>query len=56
MRVWIDAENASKLQTAFVPSPVQIKSPGIGVNFYSDTMLGAGSQYRLNIDVIAWPA
>jgi hypothetical protein len=54
MGIWIDAESASELQTALMPSLVQIKSPGIGIYFYSDAVLSAGSQDRINIDVISW--
>jgi hypothetical protein len=54
MRIGVDAENASKLQTALVPPPVQVQSPRIGIDFHSDAMLGTGSENRIDIDVVAW--
>jgi hypothetical protein len=56
MCVGVDAENAAELQTALVPSPVQVQSPGIGIDFNGHPMLGAGSQNRIDIDVVSWPA
>src|SRR6185437_5118290 len=56
MCVWVDAENAAELQTALVPSPIQVQSPDIGIDFHCHPMLGAGSQNRIDIDVVAWPA
>jgi hypothetical protein len=56
MRVGIDAEEAPELKTALVPSPVQIKAPGIGIDFHGHAMLSAGSQNHIDIDVVARPA
>src|SRR4026208_1636794 len=56
MCVWVNAENAAELQTALVPSPIQVQSPGIGIDFNGHSMIGAGSQNCIDIDVIAWPA
>src|SRR4029079_12164084 len=56
MCVWVDAENAAEFQTALVPSPIQIQSPGIGIDFHGHPMLGAGSQNCIDIDVVSWPA
>ena len=56
MCVWVDAENAAERETALVPSPIQIQSPGIGIDFNGHSMLGAGSQNCIDIDVVSWPA
>src|SRR4029079_7286883 len=56
MCVWINTENAAERETALVPSPIQIQSPGIGIDFHGHSMLGAGSQNCLDIDVVSWPA
>jgi len=56
MCVWVDAEDAAELQTPLVPSPVQVQSPRIGIDFHGHSMLGAGSQNRIDIDVVSWPA
>jgi hypothetical protein len=56
MRVGIDAEPAPEVNRPLVPSPVQIQSPRVGVDFYGNPMLGTGSKDAFNVDIITWPS
>jgi hypothetical protein len=49
VRVRIDAHDASKLKCALMPAPVEIKTPGIGVDLDGDAIFGAGVENSLDI-------
>jgi hypothetical protein len=51
-----EAEHATKLQAALVPSPVEIESPRVGVDLNSDAVICARLENFLDIDLIAGPA
>jgi hypothetical protein len=51
-----EAEHATKLQAALVPSPVEIESPRVGVDLNGDAVIRARLENFLDIDLIAGPA
>src|SRR3954449_12972951 len=51
--VGVDAEHASEVERALVPAPVQIQPPRVSVDLNSDSVLGAGTEHRLNVNVAA---
>ena len=55
MCIGIDAESASELQSSFVPSPIKVEPPRVGINLYRHVVLSAGAKDPLDIQVIARP-
>ena len=53
MGIGVDAELAAELDPAAQPAPVEIKPPGIAIDLDCDTVLGAGGQHALDVQVIA---
>src|SRR3954469_7892492 len=53
VRVGVDAEHAPEVKRALVPAPVQIQPPRVSVDLNSDSVLGAGTEHRLNVNVVA---
>jgi hypothetical protein len=56
MSIGIDAEHAAQVQTALVPSPVEIEPPRVGVDLNGDAVIRARLENFLDIDLIARPA
>jgi len=54
MGVRVDAHHAAEIERDLMPSPVQIEPPGVGIDF--NGLVGAGSEDRLDVDVVAGPA
>src|SRR5215472_16426580 len=52
MGVGIDAELAAELDAAAQPAPVEIEPPEVAIHLDGDTVLGAGGQHALNVQVI----
>ena len=53
MGVGVDAELAAELDPAAQPPPVEIEPPGVAIDLDRDTVLGAGGQHALDVQVIA---
>src|SRR3954471_12928404 len=53
MRVGINAEPTSEVDRLPVPSPVQVQSPRVGVDFYRDPIFGTGCKNGFNVYLIA---
>jgi hypothetical protein len=52
MGIGVNAELAPELDPAAQPAPVEIEPPGIAIDLDCDTVLGAGAQHALDIQVI----
>ena len=55
VRIRINAHDATKLKCALMPAPVEIKTPGFGVDLDGDAVFGAGFENSLGIDFVAGP-
>src|SRR5438270_12137679 len=53
MGMGVNAELAAELDPAAQPPPVEIEPPRVAIDLDRDTVLGAGGQHALNIQVIA---
>ena len=52
MGVGVNAEIAPELDPAAQPPPIEIEPPGVAIDLDRDTVLGAGGQHALDIQVI----
>ena len=53
MGIGVNAELAPELDPAAQPAPVEIEPPRVAIDLDRDTVLGAGGQHALDIQVIA---
>ena len=56
MGIGVDAEGTTELDPAAQPTPLEIEPPGIAIDLDCDTMLSAGAQHALDVQVIAQAA
>src|SRR5438045_1456008 len=54
MGIGVNAELAAELDSAAQPPPLEIEPPGVAIDLDRDTVLGAGGQHALDVQVIAW--
>jgi hypothetical protein len=52
MGVGIDAHHAAEVEGALVPTPVKVKTPGIGIDLDGDAVLRASSKTLFDVDVV----
>ena len=54
--VRVDTEQASELEGAPVPPPIQFHAVGVAVDLDRHAVFAASGQYRLNVDLVARPS
>ena len=56
MGVGVDAHQAAEAQGRFMPAPVKIEPPWVGIDLDRDAVLGTRRKHLLDVDVVAGAA